>query len=154
MYDKMKVNEIYMELKRENPNYDSEMVERFKDRMPEEFARLMYEEKYGCHIVTKEMYDKAVSYLTWTKDKGKGAKWEVEKIIEIANIDFSEVKYYEYDFAYVMNMLYSDYCDIFTETSYYLKMAKTYLEDPDYPGKADERAYYSAEKRINYFEKK
>ena len=61
--------------------------------------------------------------------------------------------YYEYDYAYVMNMLWSDYCNIFTETSYYKKMAKSYLEDPDYMGKADERAYHNAMKRIKYFEK-
>ena len=35
----------------------------------------------------------------------------------------------------------------------YLKMAKMYLTDPDYPGKADERAYKNAIKRIEYYEK-
>ena len=62
--------------------------------------------------------------------------------------------FYQYDHADVLNMLYSDYCEIFTDTTYYLKMAKMYLTDPDYPGKADERAYHSAIKRIEYFKNK
>lgn len=48
-------------------------------------------------------------------------------------------------------MLWSDYCNVFTETNYYLKMAQNYLEDPDYTGDASERAYKDAKKRIKYF---
>ena len=99
------------------------------------------------------MYDKAVMYLKWADDKGAGAKWTVDDIVKIADIDFDEKDYYKYDFAYVMNMLYSDYCNIFTETSYYIKMSKNYLEDKDYAGEPDERAYHNAIKRIKYFEK-
>ena len=47
-------------------------------------------------------------------------------------------------------MLWSDNCNVFTEPSYYLKMAKNYLEDPDYCGEASERAYHNAMKRIKY----
>lgn len=65
-----------------------------------------------------------------------------------------KIKFYELDYAYVVNMLYSDYCHIFTEPTYYLKMAEAYLMDSDYPGVADERAYHNAIKRINYFKNK
>ena len=50
-------------------------------------------------------------------------------------------------------MLYSDYGHIITELRQLLKMAKAYLEDPDYMGKADERAYHNAMKRIKYNQK-
>lgn len=152
MYDLTKANEIFEKMSTDDKV--NRVFEIFRDKMPEEFCNLMYIMEYGCHIVTKKLYDHAVSLLVWAKDKGKGEKWSVEKVVELANIDFSEVKYYEYDLAYVMNMLYSDYCDIFTDSSYYLKMAKAYLEDPDYMGKADERAYHNAMKRIKYFENK
>ena len=62
-------------------------------------------------------------------------------------------KHTKYDYAYVVNMFWSDYCNIFTEPSYYLKMAKNYLTDPDYCGEASERAYHNAKKRIKYSDK-
>jgi len=53
-----------------------------------------------------------------------------------------------------MNMLWSDYCNVFTDTGYYIKMAQNYLEDADYMGDASERAYKNAKKRIKYFTEK
>ena len=153
MYNLTKADEIYKKRLEENPKYDNELVAEWRKDMPEQFAKKMYEDEFGCHIYTKEMYDEAVSLLVWVDNKGEGPKWEFEDIIKISDIDFDTKEYYEYDFAYVMNMLWSDYCNVFTETSYYKKMAKDYLEDPDYIGKADERAYQNAEKRIKYHEK-
>lgn len=154
MYNLMKADEIYQKKLANNPHYDHELVSEWRKDMPEQFAKKMYEDEFGCHIYTKDMYDKAVSLLVWVDNKGQGPKWEFDDIIKISDIDFDTKEYYEYDFAYVMNMLWSDYCNVFTETSYYKKMAKAYLEDPDYMGKADERAYYNAVKRIKYHEKK
>ena len=68
----------------------------------------------------------------------------------VYGIDFNTKDYSCYDFAYVANMLYSDYCNIFTDATYYIKMAKNYLEDPDYMGDPSERAYHDAIKRIKY----
>lgn len=60
-------------------------------------------------------------------------------------------QYYELDFAYVMNMLWSDYCNVFSDPVYYIKMSVNYLEDSDYMGDPSERAYKNAKKRIKYF---
>ena len=154
MYDLIKANEIYKEKLENNPKFSHELVLEWRDKMPEQFTKRMYEEKYGCHIVTEEMYDEAVSLLKWQDNRGKGEKWTVDDIIKSSGIDFKNKEYYEYDYAYIVNMLYSDYCHIFSEQGYYLKMAKAYLEDPDYMGNADERAYKNAIKRIEYFENK
>ena len=67
--------------------------------------------------------------------------------------NFEEKEYTCYDYAYVVNMLYSDYGNIFTEPVYYLKMARNYLTDADYYGTASERAYHDAMLRIAYFKK-
>lgn len=107
----------------------------------------------GITFYDEAMYNEAVSYLEWANGKGKGAKWDVDTLTKLSGIDFEKTEFFEYDFAYIANMLWSDYCEIFTDTTYYLKMAKMYLTDPDYPGKADERAYKSAMKRIEYHEK-
>ena len=152
--DITKANKIYEEELAKNPKFNEELVMEWREQMPEEFFRKMYEKAYGCHIYDEDLYNQAVSYLVWANDKGKGAKWDVDTIVKLSDINFEDVPFYEYDYAYVVNMLWSDYCNIFTDTSYYLKMAKQYLTDPDYPGKADERAYKNAMKRIRYFEDK
>lgn len=153
MYDLKKADAIYDEMRAEGKDIVHEVMLVFKDKMPKEYCILMHLIKYGCHIYDEEMYNEAVSYLEWANGKGKGAKWDVDTLAKLSGIDFEKTEFFEYDFAYVANMLWSDYCEIFTDTTYYLKMAKMYLTDPDYPGKADERAYKNAIKRIEYHEK-
>lgn len=153
MYDLKKADAIYDEMRAEGKDIVHEVMLVFKDKMPKEYCILMHLIKYGCHIYDEEMYNEAVSYLEWANGKGKGAKWDVDTLAKLSGIDFEKTEFFEYDFAYVANVLWSDYCEIFTDTTYYLKMAKMYLTDPDYPGKADERAYKNAIKRIEYHEK-
>lgn len=149
MHNLEKANEIYKRKLKEDPEYAIKLIAEWRDEMPEEYIKKMFEEEYGCHIAyNTEMYEEAVSLLKWAGNKGEGEKWSVEDVEKVSGIDFDDKEYYPLDFAYVMNMLYSDYCDIFTETSYYVKMARNYLEDSDYPGEADERAYKNAKKRI------
>lgn len=154
MYDLKKADDIYNEMRSDGKDIVNEVMMIFRDKMPKEYFLLMHLIKYGCHIYDEEMYNEAISYLEWANGKGKGAKWDVDTLTKLSGIDFEKTEFFEYDFAYVANMLWSDYCEIFTDTTYYLKMAKMYLTDPDYPGKADERAYKSAMKRIEYHEKK
>lgn len=150
MYDLQKANEIYKRKISENPNFYKEIVEEWKEDMPENFAEYMLKLEYGNHIVDPQFYDEAISYLKWVDDKGKGAKWTVDEIKKGSNIDFDDKEYYLHDYAYVCNMLWSDYCNVFTDASYYLKMARNYLEDSDYMGDPSERAYKNAKKRIKY----
>lgn len=154
MYDLDKATVIYKNKVKEDPDFAEQVIEIWKSKMPEEFAKYMYECKYGCHIVEKDMYDKAISYLKWSDDEGTGAKWEVDTIVKLVDINFEKAGFTKFDYAYVVNMLYSDYCHIFTDSDYYLKMAKAYLTDEDYPGTPEERAYKNAVKRICYFEHK
>jgi len=148
-----KVKQKYEELKKEMPDIDQQMIRTFLEEMPDEAMIAFDKMVYGCHIASEDLYHEAVMLFKWIDDKGTGAKWTVEDIVKLSGIDFNDKKYYEYDYAYVVNMLYSDYCNIFTEPTYYLKMARNYLEDVDYCGNADERAYHNAVKRIKYNEK-
>ena len=152
MHDLQKAIDIYNKRVEENPKYPQEVIDEWREDMPEQFTDYIYRTEYGCHIVNDDFYNKAVSYLKWANGKGSGAKWTVDEVKSVANIDFDTKDYYPLDYVYTINMLYSDYCDVFTEPSYYVKMAKNFLEDNDYPGDADERAYKSAKKRIKYFE--
>ena len=154
MYDLDKATAIYMSKVKEDDTFAEKMVEIWKEKMPQEFAKYMYECEYGCHIVERDMYDKAISYLKWSDDEGTGAKWDVETIVKLVDINFDKSKFTKFDYAYTVNMLWSDYCHIFTDSDYYLKMAKAFLTDEDYPGTPEERAYKNAVKRICYFEHK
>lgn len=154
MHDLQKATEIYNRYLSEDSNYAKKIVEEWREDMPDEFAEYMFRKEYGCHLVDKNVYNKAVSLLKWADGKGFGAKWSVEDIKRVSGIDFDDKDYYDLDFAYVMNMLWSDYCNVFTDTSYYIKMSRDYLEDVDYMGDPSERAYKNAMKRIKYHEEK
>lgn len=150
MYDLKEADKIREEQMRKDSSFDTKLVLEWREQMPHEFSKKMYEIKYGCHIWNEELYDEAVSLLAWADKSGSGAKWTVEDLVKLSGIDFAEKDYYEFDYAYVANMMYSDYCHIFTEQSYYLKMAKAYLEDTDFMGNPSERAYHNAMNRIKY----
>lgn len=152
MYDYDEAIQIYNEEKAKNPKYDTILVEEWRERMPEDFTRYHLEKKYGCHLVDEATYNEAVSLLDWVDDKGNGAKWSISDIKSVAGVDFDDKEYTLLDFAYTMNMLWSDYCNVFNDAGYYIKMAKNYLEDPDYCGESSERAYHNAIKRIRYYE--
>lgn len=140
----------YKELKDENPNIDNELIMTFIEQMPAEAIIVFDFMLYGYHIVSKEMYEKAVQYFV-NPDGSKGAKWSIDEVKNKTNIDFDSKDYTLLDFAYTLNMKYSDIGDI-TSTEMLLKYSKRYLEDADYYGDPSERAYYDAKERIKYFE--
>ena len=105
-----------------------------KETNPETYETLemhLYKEIYGCHF-SDWLLEKATSKMI-NEDGTSGAHWTVEQTTAVARqngIAFD--KYNEYDFNYVMNMMYSDYYGIASnDVSFYLKMAKKFLEDKD-----------------------
>lgn len=84
-----------------------------------------------------------ISKREWTK----GAHWSKEDITNYARTKgLSYSDFNEYDFAYAMNMVYSDYFGVIPDsTESYYKVAKAFIEDKDAPvGKA--YLYYKAMK--------
>lgn len=142
----------YKELKKDNPNIDNELIMTFIDQMPQEAICVFDYMLYGYHIVSKEMYEDAVNCLV-NQDGSKGAKWSLTEIENKINIDFDNKDYTLMDYAYTLNMKYSDIGDLIS-TDMLMKIAKRYLEDKDYYGDPSERAYFDAKERIKYFEEK
>lgn len=87
----------------------------------------------GYHF-SKETLELATSRLK-NEDGSTGAHWTVEQTTAVAKnlgIDFANTNYNEYDWSYVMNMLYSDYFGVISnEASAYAKLARKFLEDKD-----------------------
>ena len=97
----------------------------------------LYKETYGCHF-NDWMLEKALKYME-NEDGTKGAHWSIEQTNSVAKqLDVQFKNFNEYDWNYVMNMLYSDfYGSVPNDPTSYGKMAKKFLEDKDAPyGKA------------------
>ena len=105
--------------------------------------------RYGAHIRDLETYTKAINTLE-NKTGEPVPKWDYNGIKNKVNIDFTETDYTCFDFAYWMNMKYSDYGEITQDFSTYVKYTLADLEDDDYQGDSSERAYYDAMEKINY----
>jgi len=124
----------------------SDSFDRLKETMPELYSEMeceLYEHVYGEHF-TKWKYEKAVAELV-NQDGSKGAHWTYQQIIDYAKSkDLAFQKFNTYDFAYVMNIMFSDYHGVVGDgTDMYFKLAKAFLEDVDAPeGKAFR--YYKA----------
>lgn len=105
---------------------------RLKDyEMYEELEEELYREVYGCHF-NEWLLQKALSKMV-NEDGSFGGHWTLEQTTAVAKNNGVEFDHFnEYDWCYVMNMLYSDYYgSIPNETSVYLKMAKKFLDDKD-----------------------
>ena len=97
----------------------------------------LYKEVYGCHFndwLLQKALDKMVN-----EDGTTGGHWSLEQTNNVAkqnNISFTNFN--EYDFNYVMNMMYSDYYGaVSNDTINYVRLALKFLDDKDAPkGKA------------------
>ena len=49
MNDLFKATEIYKKRLAENSNYAIEIVDEWRENMPDEFIKFIYESEYGCH---------------------------------------------------------------------------------------------------------
>lgn len=153
MYNLNKADELYKKKLDKDPNFDKKLIEKWKEEMPEEYAKFMYRQEYGNHIGDKSMYENAVRNLKWSNGKGNGAKWDADELAQKSGLDFDYEDFTPYDYSYAANMLYSEYNDIYTEPAYYMKMARNYLRNDNYPYKGGERAYHDAQmrsRRYNY----
>lgn len=103
----------------------------------EDLEIYLYKEIHGCHF-TDWLAEKATSNMT-NEDGTTGRHWTVEQTTSVARSNGIVFEHFnEYDWNYVMNMIYSDYYGaISNDTSAYVKLSRKFLEDKDAPeGKA------------------
>ena len=84
------------------------------------------------------------------EDGTTGEHWSLEDTTKVAqqnNINFSSSKYNEYDWYFVLNMIYSDFYKVFgQDTNLYIKVAKAWLEDKDAENGKAYKYYQSVKK--------
>lgn len=103
----------------------------------------VYEHIFGCHF-SPYLLDKALKAMI-NEDGTKGGHWTLAQTNEVArNNNVSFENFNEYDFCYVLNMMYSDYYKAVDDSiNSYFKLAMKFLNDKDMPkGKAYK--YYMA----------
>lgn len=96
-----------------------------------DLERYLYKEVYGNHF-SEWLLEQAVSKMV-NEDGTAGAHWTLSETNQVAkNNGILFTHYNEYDFNYVMNMMYSDYYGaVSNDTNMYFRMAKKFLEDKD-----------------------
>lgn len=107
------------------------MLKETNPKVYEDLELNLYKMVYGCHF-NKWLLDKALSGME-NEDSTKGAHWTLDETTNVANkysIPFD--KFNEYDFSYVMNMIYSDYYgSVPDEIRTYAEMSRKFLCDKD-----------------------
>lgn len=97
----------------------------------EDLELYLYKEIYGNHFCDW-MLEKAGRGMV-NEDGSTGLHWTLDQTTSVAksnSITFDTFN--EYDWCYVMNMIYSDYYGaVPNETSVYVKMSKKFLYDKD-----------------------
>lgn len=125
------IEDATLEQLKDFAHYSLGMVKRIDEDVYEDIEMYLYKEVYGCHF-TKWLLDKALKEMI-NEDGTIGGHWSVEQTTMVARNNGLEFKHFnEYDWNYVMNMIYSDYYgSVPNETTVYFKMAKKFIEDKD-----------------------
>ena len=107
------------------------MIKETNHDLYEELEMHLYKELYGKHF-NDWMLEKALSEMV-NEDGTKGGHWNLEQTNSVAKqYGIAFTKFNEYDFNYVMNMMYSDYYGaVSNDASNYAKLAIKFLEDKD-----------------------
>ena len=125
------IEDATLEQLKDFAHYSLNMVKRIDEDVYDDIEVYLYKEVYGCHF-TKWLLDKALKKMV-NEDGTTGGHWSVEQTTMVSRnngIDFKNFN--EYDWNYVMNMIYSDYYgSVPNETSVFIKMARKFLEDKD-----------------------
>jgi hypothetical protein len=107
------------------------MIKETHSDLYENLEIYLYKEIYGSHF-NDWLLEKATKKMV-NEDGTTGGHWAIEQTNAVAKqqgITFDNFN--EYDWNYVMNMIYSDYYGaVSNEPSTYAKMAKKFLMDKD-----------------------
>ena len=128
------------------PDKVVEMLEKVVKYNPEIVEDMLDYPSDAEHIPNRKKYEELISRVKWADGNGRGAKWDFDTIKRNAKVNFDSVDYTEYDFAYLVNMLYAKCCKYISDPAIYLKFAKCLLEDNDEETKMYRGAEYHKHK--------
>ena len=145
------MNERLNKIRKENPNFDKQMVNAFADKMPKLLNILIDGIEYDEHIGSKEVAKLAEAYISNNKGEHIGFKWNYDDTINIVKnyVDLNDTDFYPTDIWVWANVKYGDMSHITTEPTTIVRYAISELTDEDYPfGEPSSRAYCWLKKHI------
>lgn len=140
MYEKAKSSPMWEKTMDSMVKCFDETLKDIKEVHPDKYKKIkehFYIAINGYHFNDEMLND---IYKTMINDDGSTVpKWSIEETTQVArNNGLSFTSFNEYDWNYVMNMIYSDYCTVLGDNLIsYVKMSHKFLDDKDAPeGKA------------------
>jgi hypothetical protein len=118
-------------LMHKHPERIVEFAKKVYKHNPEAIEEMLENYEQFGHITNEHKYKELVDRLKWKNGQGKGERWKVEDIKRYSRMNFENEDFTEFDFAYLVNMLYSKCSKEFSDMSFYIKLAKCFLEDDD-----------------------
>jgi len=137
-------------LMKKHPEKIVEFTKQMYKYDPKSVERMLSDSKGDGYIANRKKYEELIEKLKWANGSGRGAKWSFEDIKKNSRIDFSNTDYTEFDYAFLVNMLYAKCCKEFNDPSFYLKLAKCLLEDNDEETKLYKGAYHKDHKQSGH----
>lgn len=145
------MHERLNKVRKENPDFDRKMVDKFADRMPELMSVMIDGTLYDNHIGSKDVAMLAEPYIVDDKGEQIGFHWDYDSVINIAKnyVDFDEVEFYPNDIHVWASVKYGDMGHIVSSANDIIRYAISELTDKDFPFyPASQRAYRWLKKHI------
>lgn len=115
-------------LSAKKPEELARVVKQISREYPETIHHLMCHVAKGDHITNHQEYYECVNHLEHMNHNGHGEKIPLDDAIrmgeKLIKIDFKNEEYTEFDYAYMVNLLYAIFCLDFEQVTTFLKMAK------------------------------
>lgn len=145
------MSEKLNKIRKENPNFDRELVNSFAKNMPDLLSILIDGKMYDNHIGSKDVAMLAEQFITDEKGNHIGFYWDYETAIDAAKnfVDLNETEYYPADVWVWLNVKYADFLGTGANTETIIKYALNELSDLDFPFyPASQKAYCWLKKHI------
>lgn len=111
MFDLDTADKFYKEILEENPKFNDELAKEWRENMPMQFAKRIYCERLGKHIVYPEQYEESLQYIKGQNGE-KPKIWSIEeseKILRKFVNNFNDEDFYKFDAILWLNIKRNDY---------------------------------------------
>lgn len=128
---KQLLKEVTFDQLKDFVNCSLDMIKETNHDLYDDLELYLYKELHGCHF-TDWLVDIATKNMV-NEDGTSGKHWTVDQTTSVAKSNGIIFDHFnEYDWNYVMNMIYSDYYGaVSNDLTNYVKLARKFLEDKD-----------------------
>lgn len=151
------MHEKLNKVRKQNPNFDKELVDMFAKSMPKLLSILIDGCLYENHIGTRDTALMAEPYIKNNKGEHIGFHFDYDTVIDFIKnyVDLNETEFYPSDIWTWANVKYGDMSHLTNDEKLIISYALAELMDNDFPFyPASQRAYCWVKKNIENEESK